>query len=129
MNSDKFLDEYLRKKLIKNEKASIPQINKLIEASGRKLKASKRTLDIDGSCSYEMAYNAMLLAARAFVFIKGFRPTANSQHKTVVFFTEHFLGEEYKALTAKFDHMRKTGISSYMNHGSCIFRKQMRKRP
>ena len=39
--------------------------------------------------------------------MKGFRPTTNFQHKTVVAFTEHFLGEEHKALTAKFDYMRK----------------------
>lgn len=107
MNSDKFINEYLNKKLIKPEKISVSQINKLIHASERKLKASERTLDIDEACSYEMAYNAMLHAARAFVFIKGFRPTTNFQHKTVVSFTEHFLGKEYKALTAKFDHMRR----------------------
>lgn len=107
MNSDKFIDEYLSKKLIKHEKISMPQINKLIEASERKLKASKRTIDIDESCSYEMAYNAMLLAGRALVLMKGFRPTTNFQHKTVVSFTEQFLGIKYKALTAKFDYMRK----------------------
>ena len=107
MNSDKFLNEYLDKKLIKREKIGIDQIEKLIHAAESKLKASERTLAIDEACSYEMAYNAMLHAARAFVFIKGFRPTTNFQHRTVVSFTEYFLGEEYKALTAKFDYMRK----------------------
>jgi uncharacterized protein (UPF0332 family) len=85
----------------------VGQIDKLIQAAEKKLKASERTLEIDEACSYEMAYNAMLHAARAFLFMKGFRPTTNFQHKTVVSFAEHFLGEEYKALTAKFDHMRK----------------------
>ena len=107
MNSDKFLKDLLEKKLIKTEKISVSQIDKLIQAAEKKLKASERTLEIDEACSYEMAYNAMLHAARAFVFIKGFRPTTNFQHKTVVSFAEHFLGEEYKALTAKFDYMRK----------------------
>ncbi|MBL7072173.1 MAG: HEPN domain-containing protein [Candidatus Omnitrophica bacterium] len=107
MNSDKFLNEYLEKKLIKREKIGVGQIEKLIQAAESKLKASEKTLAIDETCSYEMAYNAMLHAARAFVFIKGFRPTTNFQHKTVVGFTEYFLGAEYKALTAKFDYMRK----------------------
>jgi len=107
MNSDKFLNEYIEKKLIKREKIGVGQIEKLIQAAESKLKASERTLAIDETCSYEMAYNAMLHAARAFVFIKGFRPTPNFQHKTVVAFTEYFLGEEYAALIAKFDYMRK----------------------
>jgi len=107
MNSDKLVNEYLEKKLLKREKIGVEQIEKLIQASERKLKVSERTLDIDEACSCEMAYNAMLHAARAFVFIKGFRPTTNFQHKTVVSFAEHFLGAEYKALTAKFDYMRK----------------------
>ncbi len=107
MNSNKFLNDLLEKKLIKTEKISVNQIEKLIQAAEKKLEASEKTIEIDEACSYEMAYNAMLHAARAFVFIKGFRPTTNFQHKTVVFFTEYFLGEEYKALTAKFDYMRK----------------------
>ncbi len=107
MNSDKFLNDLLEKKLIKKEKISVIQIDKLIQAAEKKIKASERTLEIDEACSYEMAYNAMLHSARAFVFMKGFRPTTNFQHKTVVSFAEHFLGEEYKALTSKFDYMRK----------------------
>jgi len=107
MNSNKFLNDLLEKKLIKTEKISVNQIEKLIQAAEKKLEASEKTIEIDEACSYEMAYNAMLHAARAFVFIKGFRPTTNFQHKTVVSFTEHFLGVEYRALTAKFDYMRK----------------------
>lgn len=49
----------------------------------------------------------MLHASRAFVFVKGFRPTTNFQHKTVVSFSAYFLGDKYKALLEKFDHMRK----------------------
>ncbi len=56
---------------------------------------------------YEAAYTAMLHAGRAYVFIKGYRPTANFQHKTVVSFTGYFLGARYKALLEKFDYMRK----------------------
>jgi uncharacterized protein (UPF0332 family) len=49
----------------------------------------------------------MLHAARAFVFNKGFRPSTNFQHKTIVSFTSHFLGDKYKALIERFDYMRK----------------------
>ena len=107
MNYNNFLNEYIDKKLIKAEKIGIEQIEKLIQAAEKNLKACEKTLSIDEACSYEIAYNAMLHAARAFVFIKGYRPTANFQHKTVVSFTEHFLGTEYKSLIDKFDYMRK----------------------
>jgi uncharacterized protein (UPF0332 family) len=49
----------------------------------------------------------MLHAGRAFVFVKGFRPSTNFQHKTVVNFVAHFLGDKYKVLTEKFNYMRK----------------------
>lgn len=107
MSSDKFIKEYIDKKLIKPEKVRIAHIEKLIETARKNLKACEKTLSVDEACAYEIAYNAMLHAGRAFVFIKGFRPTTNFQHKTVVNFAEHFLGQEYKSLTDKFDYMRK----------------------
>jgi uncharacterized protein (UPF0332 family) len=107
MSSDKFINEYIEKKLIKKEQVGIGQIEKLIQYAEKNLKASENTLKIDEACAYEIAYNAMLHAVRAFVFVKGFRPTTNFQHKTVVSFIEHFLGIDYKALIDKFDYMRK----------------------
>ena len=107
MISDKFIKEYLDKKLIKPENIRIGHVEKLIQTAEKNLKACERILSVDGACAYEIAYNAMLHAGRAFVFIKGFRPTTNFQHKTVVDFTEHFLGKEYKVLIDKFNYMRK----------------------
>lgn len=107
MTSDDFLSEYIEKKLIKREKIGFDQIEKIINSAEKKLKVSEKLLSIDEGQAYETAYTAMLLAGRAFVFIKGFRPSTNFQHKTVVSFTAFFLGDRYKALTDKFDYMRK----------------------
>lgn len=108
MTSNNFINEYIEKKLIKAEKIGTDQIEKMIKAAVKNLKVADRLLSIDEGVAYETAYTAMLHAARAFVFIKGYRPTTNFQHKTVVNFTAYFLGDKYKALTEKFDYMRKS---------------------
>ena len=107
MISDDFLNEYLEKKLIKVEKIGFDQIEKVIKCAERDLEVSEKLLSIDEGHAYETAYTAMLHAGRAFLFVKGFRPSTSFQHKTVVSFTDHFLGGKYKALIEKFDYMRK----------------------
>jgi len=107
MTCKEFLSAYVDKKLIKPEKIGFDQIDKVIARAEKDLRVAEKLLSIDEDHAYEAAYTAMLHAGRAFVFIKGFRPTTNFQHKTVVGFTAHFLGDKYKALTEKFDKMRR----------------------
>ena len=107
MTSNGFLNEYVEKRLIKPEKIGTDQIEKVMKSAEKSLKVAEKLLSIDEGHAYETAYEAMLHCARAFVFVKGFRPTTNFQHKTVVSFTAHFLGDKYKALIEKFDYMRK----------------------
>jgi len=107
MTSSDFLNEYIEKKLVKPEKIGIDQIEKIIKAADKNLGVAEKMLSIDEGHAYETAYTAMLHAARAFIFIKGYRPTTSFQHKTVVSFTANFLGDNYKILIEKFDYMRK----------------------
>ncbi len=107
MTSEDFLNEFIEKKLIKPEKIGFDKIGKVVKSAENDLKVAEKLLSIDEGHSYETAYTAMLHAARAFVFVKGFRPSTNYQHKTVVAFIAHFLGDKYEALIKKFDYMRK----------------------
>lgn len=104
---DKFIRDYINKGLLKKDRIGFDQINKIIARAKKDLEAAKYNLKIYPSLAYNCAYDAMLHSARAFVFVKGFRPTINFQHKTVVEFTKHFFGEDYKILVEKFDRMRK----------------------
>lgn len=61
----------------------------------------------DSEGSFQLAYEAMLLSGRALVFSHGLRPRAAGSHKIVVGFCELALADSYKALTYKFDKMRK----------------------
>ena len=107
MPSKDFLDDHIEKKLIKTEKIGLDQIIKMIKSAEKDLEVAEKLLSIDEGHAYETAYTAMLHAGRAFVFVKGFRPTTNFQHRTVVGFVSNFLGDKYKALLEKFDYMRK----------------------
>ena len=107
MTSKEFLNEYLKKNLIKSEKIGFDQIEKVIKSAEKGLKVAEKLLSIDEGHAYETAYTAMLYAGRAFLFVKGYRPTTNFQHKTVVDVASYFLGDKYKALMEKFDYMRK----------------------
>lgn len=107
MTSKEFLNEYLEKKLIKPEKTGFDQVEKVIKSAEKGLNVAEKLISIDEGHAYETAYTAMLHAGRAFLFVKGYRPTTNFQHKTVVDVTSHFLGDKYKTLMEKFDYMRK----------------------
>lgn len=107
MISDDFLNEYIEKKFIKPEKIGFDQIEKVIKAAEKNLKIAEKLLSIDEGYAYETAYTAMLHAARAFMFVRGYRPTTSFQHKTAVSFAARFLGDKYKALVEKFDYMRR----------------------
>lgn len=100
--------EFVKKGLVRKEKISFDQINKVLNRSYQGIKSAKILLKEDHEeNSFQLAYQAMLLAGRALVFSYGLRPRAVSSHKIVVDFTEKVLGKEYKILVQKFDKIRK----------------------
>jgi uncharacterized protein (UPF0332 family) len=107
MRYEKFLEEYLTKGLLKEQKTSFGAVEKLILRSEKDLKTAKANLKIDEGIAYTVAYLAMLRAGRAFMLFKGFRPVDGYQHKTVVEFMAQCLGEEYKSIAERFDRMRR----------------------
>jgi len=110
----KFIEEYLGKGLLKEQKPNFKAAEKLILRAHKDLKTAKANLNIDEGIAYTVAYLAMLRAARAFMLLKGFRPADGYQHKTVVEFMAHFLGIESKDIIERFDAMRrKRNIFTY----------------
>jgi len=114
MTYKKFVDEKLSEGLLKKQKPSFVAVDKLIIRSEKDLKTAKANLVIDEGIAYSVAYLAMLRAGRSFMLLKGFRPADGYQHKTVVEFMEHSLGEEYRNAVERFDRMRrKRNIFTY----------------
>lgn len=100
--------EFIKKGLLNEEKIDFAQINKVVEKAERSLKSAGILVkNSDSEGGFQLAYEAMLLSGRALVFSYGLRPRAAGSHKIVVDFCELALGDDYKALTYKFDKMRK----------------------
>ncbi|MDD5736906.1 MAG: HEPN domain-containing protein [Candidatus Omnitrophica bacterium] len=107
MSFEKFVAEYLEKGLLKKQKPDTRAVEKMIIRAQKDLKAAKANLKIDEEISYTVSYTAMLHAARAFILLKGYRPTDGYQHKTAVEFMSEYLGDEHKRVIEHFDRMRR----------------------
>lgn len=98
MTYDTFVQEFLAKRLIKEQKPDFKSAEKLILRARKDIKAAEATLNIDEGIAYSVAYLAMLRAGRALMLLKGYRPVDGYQHKTVVEFMAHCLGKEFVSI-------------------------------
>lgn len=112
----KIIQEFIDKNLIKKDDyIDSSQVQSVLEKSRQSIKSVRLLIDDDRENSYQLAYEAMLLAGRALVFSFGFRPRAAGSHKIVVDFSKKVLGKEIATLVFKFNKMRK--IRHYLIYG------------
>ena len=71
-NYERFIEEYLNKGLLKEQKSNYRTSETLILRALKDLKTSKANLDIDEGTAHAIAYLAMLCAGRAFILLRGF---------------------------------------------------------
>ncbi|MHB1336714.1 MAG: HEPN domain-containing protein [Candidatus Humimicrobiaceae bacterium] len=116
----KIIQEFIEKGLIKKDDTiDSSQVLSVLKKSRRSIKSAKLLIEDDRENSYQLAYEAMLLAGRALVFSFGFRPRAAGSHKIVVDFSKKVLGEEIATLVFKFNKMRK--IRHYLTYGTGLY--------
>jgi len=113
------IESFIEKNLIKKDNIEPSQVLNIIKKSRRSIKSAKLIMEDDSENSYQLAYEAMLLAGRALVFSFGFRPRAAGSHKIVVDFLKEVLGEETKTLVYKFNKMRKK--RHYLIYGTGLY--------
>jgi uncharacterized protein (UPF0332 family) len=109
---------FIEKGLIKKDGIEPSQVLN-IKKSRRSIRSAKLIMEDDSENSYQLAYEAMLLAGRALLFSLGFRPRAAGSHKIVVGFSKEVLGEETKTLVYKFNKMRKK--RHYLIYGTGLY--------
>jgi len=97
----------LNQGLIKRQKADFSQIEALLHRAHKDIVAAKANLAIDEEVTYNYAYLSMLRCGRAIMFMKGYRSVDGQQHKTIIELSGEILGEEFKSVIKKFDHMRR----------------------
>lgn len=121
-----FFGDYQQKGLIKKEEIGFDHVAAHLERAHKDLRVAEATLRIDAEASYNYAYLAMLRTGRALMFSCGYRPTDGQQHKTVVVFSENVLGNDYAALTRRFDRMRqKRNRFTYDEPGLLVSEREM----
>lgn len=62
---------------------------------------------VDEDWAFNIAYNAMLQAGRAWMFSQGYRPRGETGHVAVVRFAGATLGKDAAGFVALFDSMRR----------------------
>jgi len=98
-------ESLLKKGLVKSFDAALSQISDRIALARRDIDTARSLSNSDWA--YNIAYNAMLQAARALMFAEGYRPAGGEgQHKTVVQFAELALGRTFEEEVRFFEKMR-----------------------
>jgi len=100
-------DRLLRSNRIQMHQASDTEIKQLLQLASRDLSTAKRNLEEAPDWAYSIAYNSILHAGRALMYLEGYRPRGSEQHATVVEFVEERLGTAYINQVRLFDQMRR----------------------
>lgn len=101
------LEKLLKENRIKKQTPDFNQIGKQLIRVQKDIDTAKKNINIDTTWSYTIAYHSMIRAARALMYSKGYLPTAQNSHKTIVEFAKMILGVEYEELTNRFNRMRR----------------------
>lgn len=100
-------EELIKDGSLKKEEIGFDKILQLLEKAHQKIKGANLLIaNDDADNSFQLAYDAMLLAGRGLVFSFGLRPRATGSHKIVVKFAGEILGEQYNDLIGRFDKAR-----------------------
>lgn len=74
--------------------------------------------------AFNIAYNAMQQAGRAFMFYSGYRSVGEAHHATVVRFLEIGLGTDFEDIMAVMDRMRRKRNRATYDKVGTISRKE-----
>jgi uncharacterized protein (UPF0332 family) len=99
-------DELLNSGRIRKESFSPEVVDRSLARAERDLKAAAKMLSEDLDWAFAMAYNAVLQAARAYMFAQGYRPASTEGHKNTFAFMSEAAEIEEKELISYFDRMR-----------------------
>lgn len=100
-------EKFVRENLVKKQQPDFNQIADQLKRARKDLKTAKSVLDTDPTWAFTISYHAMLRAGRALMYSKGYLPTSNQSHKTIVEFTKDLLGADFVNVVNRFSRMRR----------------------
>lgn len=100
-------DELLKKKLIEEYQVENEEIEAILESAKSDLKTAQALLNTDICWAFNIAYNSILETGLALMYRKGFRPTGEAKHVSVILFLRKILGKDYEDKVNRFNQMRR----------------------
>ena len=100
------IDDRLRSGRIRRESVSPTEIRDVLKLADRDLRVARKLMANETDWGFTVAYNAVLQAARALMFARGYRPASAEGHKNTFAFLAAALGREHADLVGYFDRMR-----------------------
>jgi uncharacterized protein (UPF0332 family) len=100
------IDDLLRSGRIRRETVSRAEIHEALKPADRELRVARKLMADQTDWGFTVAYNAVLQAARATMFAKGYRPSSAEGHKNTFAFLAATLEPEHVDLVSYFDRMR-----------------------
>jgi uncharacterized protein (UPF0332 family) len=101
------IDKLIQEGGIYSFQATAEEIDKALQISRRDMETSLRIRDEDSDWSYNIAYNAILQACKAFLFFKGYRASTSEAHKATLAFMLETVDEPWHTKIEYFDRVRK----------------------
>ena len=83
------------------------QVDDCLSIARRDVHTARALIGTSPEWSFNIAYNAMHQAGRAFMFQAGYRAAGEGRHATLVRFLEIALGGELEAMLSLLDRMRR----------------------
>lgn len=99
-------EDLLRQRKIYPHRATPDETGRSLGLADRDIPMAGRVMAEDWDWAFSIAYNAVLQAARAFMYASGFRPATEQGHKNTFTFVREALGDEFASLVGYFDRMR-----------------------
>lgn len=105
---------------LREQKVGFVQIEGLLGDSLKDIAEAKAVIGVGERACFILAYQAMLKAGRALLFLNGLRPADGAQHVTVIQVCEFFLGPSFKGLAQQFETMRRIRNKITYEYGTLL---------
>jgi len=105
---------------LRDHQGEFVQIEGLLQDALKDVKEAKAVIRIGERAPFLLAYQAMLKAGRALLFLENLRPADGAQHRTVVQVCEVILGKSFKDLAYQFENMRRKRNQLIYEYGGLL---------
>ena len=99
-------EDLLKSGRLRKQKISKGEILRALERADRDLRTARKIMAEDWDWGFAVSYNAVLQAARAFMFFKGFRTVGAEAHRTTFSFLLEAMGKDFEDMVLFFDLAR-----------------------